>query len=95
MKTQRALITLIIGLFFILDRFFKWQALHGWTGDRLINRWLGWHPFLNPGVAFGIPVPNWLIIGFTIPVIILILFVVLNQESGSEDVRCGQSPHDS
>ena len=81
MKTQRALITLIIGLFFILDRFFKWQALHAWASDRLIYRWLGWHPFFNPGVAFGIPVPTGVVVALTVPILFLLGYLLASRNT--------------
>ena len=80
---------LFCGFFFIIDRWLKWQALHGWAADRLLNRWFGWHPFLNPGVAFGIPVPAWLIILLTIPIILLLGYLVTMSfaERGAHNVE--------
>jgi lipoprotein signal peptidase len=52
--------TLIIlggGILLFVDRFFKWQAFHGWNEPHLISRFLGWYPFLNRGIAFSIPLP--------------------------------------
>lgn len=75
MKKSKVLIVLLCGLFFIVDRFLKWQALHEWHNDYLLNKFFGWHPFLNPGVAFGIPVPNWVTVVSTALILILILFL--------------------
>lgn len=55
--------------FLFLDQFLKWQALHSWSNDHLLNRWFGWHPFFNPGVAFGIPLPNLFIIILSAPIV--------------------------
>lgn len=38
----------------------------------LINPWLGWEFFLNPGVAFGIPIPGSLMSIVTPPIIIVL-----------------------
>ncbi len=75
-QARRLLVIVIGGLFFIFDRWLKWQALHEWGNDYLLNRFFGWHPFLNPGAAFGIPVPNRIIILFTLPIIIIFLFSI-------------------
>ncbi|MSU75644.1 MAG: signal peptidase II [Candidatus Magasanikbacteria bacterium] len=81
--TRRINIIFFCGFLFFIDRWLKWQALHGWANDRLVNRWLGWHPFLNPGVAFGIPLPSWLIIILTVPVLGLILFLIFKHETAN------------
>lgn len=75
MRKRTARLAIGGGLFlFSLDRWLKWQAIHQWNGDKLIQRWLGWHPFNNPGAAFGLPVPSWLVISFTIPIIVYIAY---------------------
>lgn len=62
-----------LGLFlFCLDRLLKWQAAHAWGQSQLLNPWFGWHPFNNLGVAFGLPLPNWLAAGLAIPIMIYI-----------------------
>src|SRR3989344_1918301 len=60
--------------FFLFDRFLKWQALYGWYEPHLLHRWFGWQPFLNPGVAFGIPMPRSMVLLLTIVIISLIIF---------------------
>jgi lipoprotein signal peptidase len=61
-----------VGGFFIIDRFLKWATLHIWSQPNLVNNYFGWEPFLNPGIAFGLPIPNPLIITLTFPIIILV-----------------------
>ena len=82
MKTKDHLIiyTLISGLFLFLDQILKYFArtnpnftFYFW------KPWLGWEYFANPGIAFSLPVPNWLVILIT--PIILILFVGLISKS--------------
>lgn len=65
------------GLFLLLDQFLKWQATHNHPQPRLINAYLGWEPFINQGIAFGLPLSNWLIILLTIPMIILVGYLLL------------------
>jgi lipoprotein signal peptidase len=80
-KKAQLIIYLSAGLFLILDRFFKFQSLHAWTTPNLINKYLGWQPYLNPGIGFGLPVPNALIIALTVPILILIGYLlVINNE---------------
>ncbi len=66
---------LINGLFLFLDRFLKGRAVSDWNAPRLANEFFGWEPSLNNGVAFGIPLPNWLIITLTIPIILLVAYL--------------------
>lgn len=40
----------------------------------LINPWLGWEFFLNPGVAFGIPIPGQVMTMITPPIVIFLFW---------------------
>ncbi len=60
------------GALFFIDRFIKNQAQFAWLQPKLFTPWLGWEPFKNPGIAFGLPIPNPLIITLTFPIIILV-----------------------
>lgn len=60
---------LLSGVFLFLDRFLKWQAFHSWSRPQSVNSVLGWEPFLNDGIAFGIVLPTYLIL-------ILSLFII-------------------
>jgi len=64
----------VSGVFLLLDRWLKGQARGVWNAPRLINKFLGWEPFFNRGVAFSLPVSTRVIIGLTVPVIILIVY---------------------
>lgn len=82
MKDRKALIIyLLSGLFLLLDRWLKWQALHAWATPKLINRFLGWDPFFNPGVAFSLPVPWWATSVFTVPVLAVIAYALVRSVS--------------
>ena len=79
LKSHRYFMLVICGFLFLADRYLKWQALYEWGNDYLLNRFFGWHPFLNPGVAFSIPVPSWLIIALTLPILCLLGYLLLNE----------------
>jgi len=77
MKVNKVRLAIILsgGLFLFLDQFLKWQATHAWIQPQLINPYLGWQLYLNPGVAFSLPLANWLVIVLTIPMILFIAFL--------------------
>ncbi len=60
-------------IFFCLDQTLKWLSLHNWHYDLLLNSYMGWHPFLNPGIAFGLPVPQVVILSLTFPVLLILV----------------------
>jgi len=68
------------GFFLFCDRIFKSLALKN-SAPELINKYLGWQPHINPGVAFGIPLPLFLIIAFSVPTIAAILYFTVRQKS--------------
>lgn len=69
-KLRHSLILFLGGVLFLVDRVLKWQTLHGWIHTALLGRWFGWYPFLNTGIAFSIPVPVWLTVVFSLPLVI-------------------------
>lgn len=74
----RATIFISAGLFlFFIDRLLKSVALYYFSEQYLINKYFGWQPFLNSGVAFGLPSPYWFTIFLTIPVITIFLFLII------------------
>lgn len=70
MKNKPYLLIILSGVFLFLDQFLKWQSLHAWNVPKLFWKYFGWYPFLNSGVAFSIPLPNWLTLVVTWPVIL-------------------------
>lgn len=62
------------GLFLILDRWFKHMSIWSWADKGLINNFFGWFPLHNTGIAFGLPVPVWISITLTIPIIVFLTF---------------------
>lgn len=76
MKRIIPLIFLVGGFFLFLDRFLKWQAQHAWGGEQLVNRFFGWSPFFNDGIAFSLPVPERVTVIITIPIIFIVGYLV-------------------
>lgn len=77
----RLVIYLLLGGFFLcLDQLLKYliQINPDFT-FYVWQPWLGVELFLNKGIAFSIPIPNWLVIILT-PVLILLLFVWAKKE---------------
>ncbi len=69
------------GLFLIADQILKYIAeYHQNLSYYYIKPWLGWEYLKNPGVAFGIPIPHYVII----PLSFLILFIGFLYLSKSE-----------
>ncbi len=62
------------GVLFLIDQTLKFFALN--TSAKLFGANFGWRPFLNTGIAFGIPVPIWLVIIFTLPVLIYLVWYI-------------------
>lgn len=71
------LIIILVVFLFAADRLLKYQAQHSWSAPRLPSHFFGWDPFFNSGVAFSIPLPNWLIILLTMPVLLLITYLIV------------------
>ncbi len=75
----RHLIIFIGGFFlFSLDRLFKFFSLNIFTENHLIGQVFGWYPFKNTGIAFSIPIPSFLSIFLSVPILLLILFLIYN-----------------
>ena len=75
----RLLIIVSSGFFLLLDQFLKWQTTHNWNQAKLINKYFGWQPFLNSGAAFSLPMPNWLVLILSFPIIALVTFLLIRE----------------
>lgn len=64
------------GCLFLMDRFFKYQALHGWADNHLWKNLFGWSPFLNPGIAFSLPIPAFATALITAPILGLVAWAL-------------------
>lgn len=74
----RQLIIFIGGFFlFCLDRLLKNLSLHSLTNSHLIGKIFGWYPFKNTGIAFSIPIPSFLSIALSVPILFLLFFLII------------------
>ncbi|MEK7213453.1 MAG: signal peptidase II [Patescibacteria group bacterium] len=67
------------GLFLLLDQFLKSQAINAWTAPKYLFSFFGWYPYFNPGIGFGLPVPQGFIIILTIIILALIAYHLYKQ----------------
>ena len=74
----RLFVCILIGGFFLLaDQLLKSVARTNPDFEYyIIGKWLGWEYMANPGIAFSLPFPNWLLVLIT-PLIIFGLIVWL------------------
>jgi signal peptidase II len=64
---------LVGGFFLLADQILKYFARANPNFSYYIWKpWLGWELFLNKGIAFSLPFPNWLMILLT-PILLLLL----------------------
>lgn len=77
MKNRPLIIFLGGFLFFCLDQIIKQLSLRVFTHKHLLFKIFGWNPFLNHGIAFGLPFPNILTIIFTIIILCILVFVLV------------------
>lgn len=78
LKKARSII-FISGLFLLVDRLLKWQALGEWSQTRLLNRYFGWQPFFNKGIAFSLAIPYQITLVFSLPIIVLVLYLLIHE----------------
>lgn len=64
-----------------LDRFLKVQSQAAWASKALLGRWFGWYPFLNPGIAFGIPLPLPIMITFCAVIICALMWFMVTRRA--------------
>ncbi len=80
-NTRLIIYILISGFLFGLDQILKYFArLNPEQAFYLWKNWLGWEYYANTGIAFSLPVPNWLIV-FVTPFILLGLIFWLVKSS--------------
>ncbi|MCX6781825.1 MAG: signal peptidase II [Candidatus Magasanikbacteria bacterium] len=72
-NNTRLALVIVGGFLFIADRIFKTLSASAWSHDAYVNRFLGWSPSTNTGIAFGLPVPQIAIIILSIAFITILL----------------------
>lgn len=76
------------GFFLLLDQVLKYLArTNSEFSFYFWKPWLGWEYLGNTGVAFSLPVPNWLVVIFT-PIILLGLFIWFFKFYKKQKVNC-------
>lgn len=74
-KNHLRLYFILSGFLFLFDQVFKYLAYQNQTFKLyLIKPWLGWEYFPNHGIAFGLPIPQPLILSIT-PLILIALVI--------------------
>ncbi len=77
---------LLGGSFFLFDRILKHFAFTNQAFSHyLVQPWLGWEYFANPGVAFGIPLPWFASLVYT-PIILSLIFWYVGKR-GVKNIR--------
>lgn len=65
------------GCLFIVDRLLKYAALYRSTTPHLWKNFIGWSPFLNTGIAFSLPIPSWLTLIATAPILLILIIAII------------------
>ncbi len=78
-KIRYVILFIACGFFLLCDQFLKWQTTHAWAEPHLLDRYFGWFPFQNPGVAFSIPLPNSFIVAITFPILFIFIFLLYKE----------------
>ncbi len=78
LQLTRQFIIFIGGFFlFSIDRLLKFFSENIFTDQKVFLNFFGWHPYRNPGIAFNLPLPNWLSITLTVPILLIIIFLLI------------------
>lgn len=71
---------LVVGSFFVLDQLLKHVAnAHPSTSFDIIPSVLKWELLHNPGIAFGLPIPNWFLLIITPMILVLLVFLFFHR----------------
>lgn len=81
-KNRLSFLIIAGGFFFLLDQTLKYLALYVWVSPRLVSPSFGWQVYTNPGVAFGLPLPNWLTLLISLSIIALAGFLASKEYRG-------------
>lgn len=78
-QKDHQLILFFGGLFlFCLDRCLKFLSLYIYTDKHLILKIFGWNPFRNTGIAFSFPVPVYVTIILSVPILAAIIYFLFS-----------------
>ncbi len=80
------------GLFLLLDQFLKYVArMNEYTELYLVDPWLGWEYFRNFGIAFSVPVSQFIVIPLSFIIIGGLVIYVDHSKSRSPSLLFGAS----
>lgn len=74
-----------VGFFLFLDRLFKFLSTSVFTTPHTPTSWFGWLPFHNHGAAFGLPVPTHLIVLVSLPIVLYIGWLAVQNRARTGD----------
>lgn len=78
LKLTRQSIIFIGGFFlFSIDRLLKFLSENIFTNPKIFFNFFGWNPYHNPGIAFNFPLPNWITITLTTPILLIITYLLI------------------
>lgn len=80
---RRLFLFLLGGLFILADLILKQLALFFWTEPVFLFSKVGWAPTLNPGIAFSLPLHNFLTIFLTILTLLFFIYLITQTKSFS------------
>lgn len=77
--SKKVSVIILAGTFFLLDRLIKliFKGYYRTTEFKLIGDWFKLKLAYNSGIAFGLPINSWLIIGVTLIIIIILISIVI------------------
>lgn len=76
-KNIRWQILLVSGFFLLLDQSLKFLAMNGWSAIQPMSRFFGWQVYKNFGVAFSLPLSNWLIVTLSLPILMVVCWLLI------------------
>jgi lipoprotein signal peptidase len=77
------------GLFFIVDQLLKYFSRNIWPTKKLLFNCFGWYPFKNTGVAFSVPLPQFIIITLSLLILLLLVYLLKNSKKNTFAYRLG------
>ncbi|MCX6780486.1 MAG: signal peptidase II [Candidatus Magasanikbacteria bacterium] len=62
---------------FLTDRLLKFLSDNIFVNQKVFLNIFGWFPYHNPGIAFNLPLPNWISLSLTVPILLIIIFLLI------------------
>lgn len=88
LKLTRQSIIFSGGFFlFLIDRLLKFLSDNIFVDQKIFFNLIGWNPYHNPGIAFSLPLPNWISITLTIPILLIMIFLLIKFNKNQTDLH--------